>query len=71
MQTKRKFFILGLAVATVMIMLLQLRTTSISAAAPTYFVDSKGNDDNAGTKKSPGERSSMQQTPQNRAARCM
>ncbi|MEK5238362.1 right-handed parallel beta-helix repeat-containing protein [Paenibacillus sp. FSL L8-0470] len=53
MQTKRKFFILGLAVATVMIMLLQLRTTSISAAAPTYFVDSKGNDDNAGTKKSP------------------
>lgn len=71
MQTKRKFFILSLVVATVMIMLLQLRATSTSAAVPTYFVDSKGSDDNEGTKNLPGERSSMQQTPQNRAARCM
>lgn len=53
MQTKSKLFILGTVVATVIIMMGQLRATSTSAATPTYYVDSRGNDDNAGTKKSP------------------
>ncbi|WP_342436158.1 hypothetical protein NSS79_22020 [Paenibacillus sp. FSL L8-0436] len=71
MQTMRKLIILSLAVATVMIMLLQLRATSTSAAVPTYFVDSKGNDDKAGTKKSPWRTLQHAAAPQNRAARCM
>lgn len=53
MQIKSKLFILGMVVVTVGIMSGQLLATSTSAATPTYYVDSKGNDGNAGTQKSP------------------
>ncbi|WP_141504673.1 right-handed parallel beta-helix repeat-containing protein [Paenibacillus luteus] len=53
MQSMSKLFILGLTVAAVFILMGQLRTHSTTPVTSIYYVDSRGNDDNAGTKKYP------------------
>jgi hypothetical protein len=53
MPSISKLFIIGLTVAAVFILIGQWRTPSTSDVNSIYYVDSSGNDENAGTKKYP------------------